>query len=104
MRVATITAGYGDGYLRAGQQPGPGAHPRPTLPGAGTGDHGSNGGGRHPGARPCKPGDEVVLIGRQGREEITATELAGWFGTIPWEVLTNITYRVRRVYLGSHAA
>ena len=49
-------------------------------------------------------GDEVVLIGCQGRAEISATELAAWSGTIPWEVLTAITYRVRRVYRGSQAS
>jgi alanine racemase len=44
-------------------------------------------------------GDEVVLIGRQGDEEITAVELAEKAGTIPWEILTCITNRVERVYL-----
>ena len=43
-------------------------------------------------------GDEVVLIGRQGDEEITAVELAKKAGTIPWEILTCITNRVERVY------
>jgi alanine racemase len=43
--------------------------------------------------------DEVVLLGRQGGEEITADELAGWAGTIAYEVLTNINARVPRVYL-----
>lgn len=43
------------------------------------------------------PGDEVVLIGRQGADEITATEVAGRLGTIGYEVLTSISARVRRV-------
>jgi len=45
-------------------------------------------------------GDEVVLIGRQGANEITAADVAGWAGTIPWEVLCGITKtgRVPRVY------
>ncbi len=34
-----------------------------------------------------KPGDEIVLLGRQGDEEITADEVAGWMGTINYEVL-----------------
>ena len=42
-------------------------------------------------------GDEVVLIGRQGAEEITATEVAGRLGTIAYEVLTSISARVPRV-------
>jgi alanine racemase len=51
-----------------------------------------------------QPADEVVLIGEQGRDRITANELAAWCETIPWEVLTNITYRVPRIYRGSQAA
>ena len=42
-------------------------------------------------------GDEVVLIGRQGSEEITATEVAQRLGTIAYEVLTSISARVPRV-------
>jgi alanine racemase len=42
-------------------------------------------------------GDEVVLIGRQGEEEITADELAGTLGTINYEVVTAISHRVPRV-------
>lgn len=47
-------------------------------------------------------GDEVVLLGSQkgplGSDEITATEIADHLGTIPWEVLTNISRRVPRFY------
>lgn len=43
-------------------------------------------------------GDEVVLIGRQGSDEITATELAGWLGTINYEVVCRLGPRLRRVY------
>jgi alanine racemase len=46
-------------------------------------------------------GDEVVLIGTDGDHTITATDLADWMGTIPYEVLTNISARVPRVYLGA---
>jgi alanine racemase len=45
-----------------------------------------------------KIGDEVVLIGRQGREEITAEEVARWQGTINYEVVCSIGRRVPRVY------
>jgi alanine racemase len=44
-------------------------------------------------------GDEVVLIGRQGTEEILASELARKAGTIAWEIFTGITKRAVRVYL-----
>ncbi len=103
MRVATITAGYGDGYLR----------------------NGSNRAEVLIGGQRCRvvgritmdqtlvdvtplgtisSGDEVVMIGRQDNDEITAAELATWCDSIPWEVLTSISYRVPRVYRGSHAA
>jgi len=42
-------------------------------------------------------GDEVVLLGRQGSESITAEEHARWAGTIPWEIFTSITDRVERI-------
>lgn len=42
-------------------------------------------------------GDDVVLIGRQGNEEITSHELARLMGTIPYEIYTSITERVPRI-------
>ena len=42
---------------------------------------------------------EVVLIGSQGKERITADELAEKTGTIPYEVLTSIGERVKRIYV-----
>ena len=42
------------------------------------------------------PGDEVVLLGRQGQAEITAQELAGRDHTIHYEVMTGIGARVER--------
>ncbi len=43
-------------------------------------------------------GDEVVLIGRSGAEEITCEEWAGALGTITYEVTCQINARVERVY------
>lgn len=40
--------------------------------------------------------DEVVLIGAQGSETITAEELAGWAGTIQYEFLTRINPLIER--------
>jgi alanine racemase len=54
--------------------------------------------------KPVVVGDEAVLIGQQGKQIIRAAELAEWCQTIPWEVLTAITYRVPRLYRGSQAA
>jgi len=41
---------------------------------------------------------EVVLIGKQGKEKITADEIAEKTGTIAYEVLTSISKRVPRAY------
>lgn len=105
MRVATVTAGYADGFSR----------------------HLSNkakvliGGQRCPvvgrvtmdqimvdvtQCRDVQCGDEVVFIGRQNDAQITAGDVAGWEETIPWEVLCGITKsaRVPRVYRGVAAA
>ena len=43
-------------------------------------------------------GDEVVLLGRQGQEEITAEELAGLCDTINYEITCGIGPRVPREY------
>ena len=42
--------------------------------------------------------DEVVLIGRQGEETLTADDLARVTGTINYEVVSAITARVPRMY------
>ncbi|MBN1635438.1 MAG: alanine racemase [Deltaproteobacteria bacterium] len=44
-----------------------------------------------------KLGDEVVIIGRQGNEEVTADELAVNLGTINYEIVTNISERIPRI-------
>jgi alanine racemase len=43
-------------------------------------------------------GDEVILMGRQGREQITAEEIAEKINSISYEVLCLIGKRVPRVY------
>jgi alanine racemase len=47
------------------------------------------------------PGDEVVLIGRQGDERIDVREVAASIGTIPWEILCRLGSRIERVFTGS---
>ncbi|MGE3344134.1 MAG: alanine racemase, partial [Vicinamibacterales bacterium] len=42
------------------------------------------------------PGDEVVLIGKQDAQEITAREIAATIGTIPWEVVCRLGSRIQR--------
>jgi alanine racemase len=46
-------------------------------------------------------GDEVVLIGTQGGETITAHDVGTWAGTISYEILCAISHRVKRVYRDS---
>lgn len=43
-------------------------------------------------------GDEVVLIGKQGHEEITVNELARHCHTIPYEILCGFNQRLQRLY------
>lgn len=45
------------------------------------------------------PGDEVVLIGTQGDDTVTADDLAAALGTINYEVTCGITNRVARKYI-----
>jgi alanine racemase len=44
-----------------------------------------------------EPGDEVVILGAQGSESISAFDHAEASGTIPWEVFTRIGPRVQRL-------
>jgi alanine racemase len=99
MRVATLSAGYADGYPRhlsnreaavlvRGQ--------RCPLLGRVTMDlimiDVSSVDG-------VQTGEEAVLLGGQGNEEISASELAERAATITWEITTRIGSRVRRVYV-----
>ena len=42
--------------------------------------------------------DEVVLIGEDGDERITAEDIAGWSGTISYEILLSVGSRVERIF------
>jgi alanine racemase len=97
-RVATVPIGYADGVPRELPHHGGVAIVRGRLcPMAGTvtmdqlmldvGD------------LPVEVGDEVVLIGRQGDEEITAASWARAMGTIAYTIVCGIGPRVPRVYL-----
>jgi len=46
-------------------------------------------------------GDVATLIGRDGGEEITLDEFAGWAGTISYEILTGLGPRLPRRYRGA---
>jgi alanine racemase len=49
----------------------------------------------------AKVGDEVVLIGRQGDEEILPDEVAANGGTINYEIACKISPRVTRIFVRS---
>ena len=46
-----------------------------------------------------RTGAPCVLLGKQGNEEITATQLAAWAGTISYEMLLAATARVPIHYI-----
>jgi alanine racemase len=99
MRVATLSAGYADGYPRHLSNRNAAVlvrGKRCPLLGRVTMDlmmiEVSE-------IKDAVVGDEVVLMGRQGDEEISATELAERADTITWEIITRIGSRVRRVYV-----
>ena len=96
--VATVPVGYADGYRRELSRDGPCPDPRAAAPGGRDGHDGpAHGRLRRPASG---VGEEVVLFGRQGEEEITADELASWLGTINYEVVCGLSERVPREYVG----
>jgi alanine racemase len=95
MRVATLAMGYADGYPR--QTSNQGAQvlirgKRCPILGRITMDQFMVDVTGLP--RDVAAGEEVVLFGKQGDEEITVGEVAAWAGTITWDVLTRLGKRV----------
>ncbi|HLB59594.1 MAG TPA: alanine racemase [Bdellovibrionota bacterium] len=46
----------------------------------------------------ARVGDEVILLGSQGKETISAWDLANIMGTIPYEIFCGVSPRVPRIY------
>lgn len=95
-RIVTIPVGYGDGYRRALSNRGSVLIRGQKFPIVGTicmdqfmVDVGQ---------AEVYVGDEVVLIGKQGSEEITLTEIAHLCDTIPYEILCQFNDRIPRIY------
>jgi alanine racemase len=97
VRIVTIPVGYGDGYFRSMSGKAEVIIRGKRYPVVGTicmdqfmvnieWDSAYN-------------NDKVILIGECDGERITVEDLAGWAGTIPYEILTNINTRVPRVYI-----
>ena len=97
VRVATITCGYGDGYFRAAGGKGYVliGGKRAKIIGRVCMDQMmadiSDIGG-------VSVGDEVILIGSDGEETITAEDIASWAGTISYEILLSAGSRVERIF------
>ncbi len=97
-RVALIPTGYGDGYHRLLSNRGwilINGQKAPVL-GRVSMDQSIVDITNIPGV---KQDDEVVIIGRQGHEQIRAEDVAMWAETINYEVTTSLLPRVTRVYL-----
>jgi alanine racemase len=97
--IATVPVGYADGYGRRSSGKAHVLIRGRRYPVAGTVtmdqlmvDCGDD---------PVQAGEEVVLIGRQGELHLTADDLAGWTGTINYEVVCGVSERVPREYVSS---
>lgn len=97
--VATLPVGYSHGFRRSFSNAGQVALRGRLCPVIGrvTMDHTLVDVGSVPGARRW---DEVTLIGRDGKAEVTAQALADAIGTIPYEIFCSIHQRIPRLYKG----
>jgi alanine racemase len=98
--IATIPVGYADGYSRALSSRGRMLIREKAAPIAGRVcmDMTMVDAGEIP---EVAVGDEVVIFGRQGAARLGAEEVADILGTISYEVVSALTARVPRVYVGS---
>ena len=46
----------------------------------------------------CKVGDSVEIFG----PHLPVSQLAEWLDTIPYEVMTGVSSRVKRIYYSNH--
>jgi alanine racemase len=53
------------------------------------------------GAKEIKIGDEAVIFGKQGENEISAEELAAWAGISVYKILIGMNPLLQRVYVGT---
>jgi alanine racemase len=97
MRVALISCGYADGLPRACSNRGRVLirGERAPLVGTVSMDMAMADVSHLPAV---EPGDEVVILGQQGGDEISLDEFAEFAGIIPHELLVSLGSRARRVY------
>lgn len=98
--VVTLPVGYADGYRRGTWQM-PGAvligGKRRDILGVVTMDQMVI----DIGDDEAHPGDEVVLLGKQGDSEVSADDLAQALGTINYEIVCGLMPRVERIEVGT---
>lgn len=96
-RIVTVPVGYGDGYWRffGNRAPVLIRGRRYTVSGAVCMDQFMV----DIGSGEAYVGDEVVLIGKQGKEEIFLAEMAQLANTIPYELLCTLNERLPRIYV-----
>ena len=97
-RVVTVPLGYGDGYLRAFSGRADTlirGHRFPIIGSICMDQLMVNIGDRE-----AYNGDEVVLIGSQGKDRISVEEISKASGVSPYEILVTLNQRVPRVFLG----
>ena len=97
--IATVPVGYGDGYSRLFSNRGRMLVGGRSCPIAGRVCMDQTMIDLGPDDPQVAVGDEVVLLGRQGDEQITMEELADLMGTITYEVPCLIAPRVPRLYV-----
>ena len=97
VRAVTVPVGYGDGYFRSMFRKAQVLINGNRYPVVGTISMDQIVVNLEQGS--AYNGDEVILLGSDGKNSITCEELAEWADTIPYEILTNINTRVPRVYI-----
>lgn len=97
-RIATLAVGYGDGFRRAPENWGEVLIKgyRAPLAGRVSMDQAAIDITDIP--EDIRAGEEVVLVGKSGNEEITVEQVADKLQTSPYEVVVNLSSRVTRIY------
>ncbi|MBD3246254.1 MAG: alanine racemase [Candidatus Omnitrophica bacterium] len=99
-RIATVAAGYADGYPWSASNRAQVIFKNCLCPQTGRVcmDHFMF---RLPRGQDARIGDEVILLGKSSRRRVSAEQLAHWAGTIPYEILTRLSDRIPRIYRGN---
>lgn len=97
--VATLAVGYGDGFRRGPKNWGEVLISGKRVPLVGRVSMDQAAADITNLQADIRRGEEVILIGKSGNEEITAEEVAAKLGTISYEVVTSISARVPRIYI-----